>query len=129
MYVRCTVNLCITTMPSAKCPDLCTTRLTRSAMVNNVFSSSYTITSPAVSLVHTPAPPTTLSTAPVTTTTTTPTTTPTTTTTTTTTAPATTTTTTTTTAAPTTSHAPEKAPSLAVGAIVAFVCVILKPFL
>ncbi|KAJ0001856.1 hypothetical protein NQD34_001652 [Periophthalmus magnuspinnatus] len=53
MYVECTVNLCITTMPSAKCPDLCKTKLTRSAMINNVFSSSYTIKSPAVSLVVT----------------------------------------------------------------------------
>ncbi|XP_055088453.1 uncharacterized protein LOC117393841 [Periophthalmus magnuspinnatus] len=105
MYVECTVNLCITTMPSAKCPDLCKTKLTRSAMINNVFSSSYTIKSPAVSLVVTRAPPITNATIPQTTTTTT------------------------TTAAPTTSHAPEKAPSLAVGVIVALVCVICQPFL
>ncbi|KAK7912836.1 hypothetical protein WMY93_013047 [Mugilogobius chulae] len=126
MYVKCTVNLCITTQPSAKCPDLCTTKLTRSSMVNNVFSSSYTITSPAVSLVYTTAPPTTLSTTPqttVTTTTTKPTTTAATS------ATAATTAATTTKAPTTTSHAPEKASSMTVGAMVALLCVILQYFL
>lgn len=136
MYVRCTVNLCITTLPSQVCPDLCTTKLTRSTMVNSVFSSSYTITSEAVSLVYTTPPPTT-----TTTTTTTTTAKPTVVTTTTTPAATTTTTpavstasttavTTVTTTPPlnTTSHAPEKAPSVAVGVMMALACIFLQPF-
>lgn len=58
MYVKCTVNLCITTLPSQTCPDLCTTKLNqRSAMVNSVFSASYTVKSGPVSLVVTTPPP------------------------------------------------------------------------
>lgn len=123
MYVRCTVNLCITTQPSQKCPDLCTTKMTRANMVNNVFSSSYTITSDAVSLVYTTAAPTTVVTTvqtPVKSTAAT---------TAATTAPGVTTVITTATTVNTTSHAAEKAPSVAVGAMVALVCVFLQHLL
>ncbi|CAL1604737.1 unnamed protein product [Knipowitschia caucasica] len=118
MYMRCTVNLCVALLPSGSCPDLCTTKISRATLVNSVFSSSYTVTSDPISLVVTKAPPTTITTTP---TTTTPTTTTTTAPTTTTTAP------TTTTTAPTTANAPEKAPSMALGVLLALI--ILQPFL
>ncbi|XP_078124169.1 uncharacterized protein LOC144529066 [Sander vitreus] len=112
MYVQCTVNLCIATKPSHKCPDLCTRSINqRSLLVDSVFTSTYTIRSGAVSLVvKIPAPATTTFT----------------TTTTTTTAPTTTTKTTTTTVtvphttaahSTTTSHAPEQASAMAAGVI------------
>lgn len=124
MYVRCTVNLCITTQPSQSCPDLCTTKLTRANMVNNVFSSSYTITSDAVSLVYTtPAPTTVVTTAQTTVKRTAATTAATTA------APGVTTVITTAATGNTTSHAAEKAPSVAVGAMMALIFVLLQHFL
>ncbi|KAL3993301.1 polycomb protein SUZ12 [Sarotherodon galilaeus] len=60
LYVQCTVNLCITTMPSLTCPDLCTSSRSQSTLVGSVFTSSYTVKSGPVSLVFTtPAPTTT----------------------------------------------------------------------
>ncbi|XP_067351830.1 uncharacterized protein [Channa argus] len=60
MYVQCTVNLCISTNPSKKCPDLCNGIVTSSNIVTSVFTKSYTINSGAVSLlVTTTAQPTT----------------------------------------------------------------------
>ncbi|KAM9409823.1 uncharacterized protein KZ484_001954 [Pholidichthys leucotaenia] len=100
IYIQCTVNLCISTRPSTKCPELCGHSRSSSILVGNLFSRSFTLTSKASLIVTTPAPATT-TTAPTTTpTTTTPTTT--TTTTATTTSPTTTTTTTPTTTTPTT---------------------------
>ncbi|XP_039901317.1 uncharacterized protein LOC120742213 isoform X1 [Simochromis diagramma] len=60
LYVQCTVNLCITTMPSLLCPNLCTSSRSQSTLVGSVFTSSYTVKSGPVSLVlTTPAPTTT----------------------------------------------------------------------
>lgn len=59
MYIRCTVNLCITTMPSQKCPDLCSRNINQRSVVGSLFTSSYTIDSGPVSLVVTTAAPTT----------------------------------------------------------------------
>ncbi|XP_054472390.1 mucin-2-like [Anoplopoma fimbria] len=123
MYVRCTVNLCVATLPSALCPDLCTRSFDTNKMVSSVFTGTYTINSGPVSLmVTTPAPATT--------TTVTTTTTPTTTTTTTTTTTSTDTdTTTTTTENTTTSHAPERASSTATGLILTTICIFLQNIL
>ncbi|XP_062253935.1 mucin-3A-like [Platichthys flesus] len=128
MYVECTVNLCITTLPSQKCPDLCSQTFNTKAMVQSVFTRSYAVRSGPLSLVATTPAPTTLATTtiPTTTTTTPPTTTTTTPPTTTTTTPPTTTTTTTTTtktttttstSTSTTSHAPGQMSFVAVGVI------------
>ncbi|XP_071345352.1 uncharacterized protein [Trachinotus anak] len=57
MYVQCTVNLCISTMPSQKCPDLCTRSVNHRMLVNSVFTKTYTIRSGPVSLVVTTAAP------------------------------------------------------------------------
>ncbi|CAI5644798.1 unnamed protein product [Oreochromis niloticus] len=58
LYVQCTVNLCITTMPSQTCPDLCTSSRSQNTLVGSVFTGSYTVKSGPVSLVFT-APTTT----------------------------------------------------------------------
>ncbi|XP_008291595.1 mucin-22-like [Stegastes partitus] len=71
MYIRCTVNLCIATMPSAKCPDLCTRSIGHRTLIGSVFTSSYTVTSGPVSLVVTTPAPTTVTDTPTTITTTT----------------------------------------------------------
>ncbi|XP_023268181.1 uncharacterized protein LOC111659435 [Seriola lalandi dorsalis] len=117
MYVQCTVNLCIATMPSQKCPDLCTRSINHRMLVNSVFTKTYTIRSGPVSLVVTATtPPTTANTA---------------------TTAATTTTSTTTTATAsvtstsaaqntTTSHAPPQASSVAAGVILTTVGVFLQ---
>lgn len=63
MYIRCTVNLCISTLPSLKCPDLCAPSANPRALVNSLFTKSYTIDSGPVSLVvTTPAPKATVAT-------------------------------------------------------------------
>lgn len=104
MYVRCTVYLCIATMPSQRCPELCSRAVgQRTALVDSVFSRGYTITSGPVSLVVTTPAPTTKTT-------------------TTTTAVTTDNTTTNTTS----SHAPEKASSVAVGVTVVSICIFLQ---
>ncbi|XP_075934914.1 uncharacterized protein LOC142934287 [Anarhichas minor] len=60
MFVQCTVNLCITTLPSQKCPSLCTPSFDSRILVDSLFTGSYTIRSGRVSLVvTTPAPTTT----------------------------------------------------------------------
>ncbi|XP_032377352.1 uncharacterized protein LOC116692880 [Etheostoma spectabile] len=110
MYVQCTVNLCVATMPSQTCPNLCTSSVSQiPSLVGSVFTSSYTIRSGPISTVVTaPAPATT---APTTTTITT------------------TTATTTTVAVPrttaaqstTTSHAPEQASAMAAGVILTII--------
>ncbi|XP_070690765.1 mucin-3B-like [Pempheris klunzingeri] len=69
MYIRCTVNLCIATMPSDKCPDLCASTRGQRSLVGSVFSRTYTITSGPISLVvtaPTPATPIVTTTAPTT---------------------------------------------------------------
>ncbi|XP_068431434.1 uncharacterized protein [Clinocottus analis] len=59
MFVRCTVNLCIATLPADKCPSLCSRSSTHRQLVNSVWTSSYTVNSGPVSLVVTTPPPTT----------------------------------------------------------------------
>ncbi|KAM8761885.1 uncharacterized protein AB9X84_006783 [Acanthopagrus schlegelii] len=61
MYIRCTVNLCISTLGSLKCPDLCTHSLDHRSVVGSVFTSSYTVDSAPISLVVTTAAPSTTS--------------------------------------------------------------------
>lgn len=61
MYIRCTVNLCITTLGSLKCPDLCTHSLDHRSVVGSVFTSSYTVDSAPIGLVVTTAAPSTTS--------------------------------------------------------------------
>lgn len=57
MYIQCTVNLCMATMPSQKCPDLCTRSISHRTLVGSLFTRSYNIKSGPVSLVvTTPAP-------------------------------------------------------------------------
>ncbi|XP_031704178.1 mucin-5AC-like [Anarrhichthys ocellatus] len=70
MFVQCTVNLCITTLPSQKCPSLCTPSFDSRILVDSLFTSSYTIRSGRVSLMVTTPAPTTAAviTAPTTTT-------------------------------------------------------------
>ncbi|XP_039987817.1 uncharacterized protein LOC120792657 isoform X2 [Xiphias gladius] len=105
MYIQCTVNLCIATMPSQECPDPCARSINYRALINSVFTKTYTIRSGPVSLLVT-----TTSTAIVSTNTTT------------------TTSTITTTAAQkkTTSHAPERASTVVAGVILTTVCIFLR---
>lgn len=63
MYIQCTVNLCIATMPSQSCPDLCTRSSSARTLIGSVFTSSYTIKSGPISLVVTTPAPSTPSTA------------------------------------------------------------------
>lgn len=71
MYVRCTVNLCITTLPSQKCPSLCSYSFSPRDLVGNLYTKTYTVNSGPVSLLTstsapTPAPaPSALNTGPV----------------------------------------------------------------
>ncbi|XP_037604780.1 uncharacterized protein LOC119475797 [Sebastes umbrosus] len=110
MYCQCTVNLCIALLPSQKCPDLCSRSINHRAVVQSVFTKSYTVKSAAVSLVvtTTAAPTTTIITTTTTTTTTT--------------ATATDTTATDT----TTSHAPEQASAMATGVILMTIIILLQ---
>ncbi|XP_026175967.1 uncharacterized protein LOC113138055 [Mastacembelus armatus] len=54
MFIQCTVNLCIATMPSQTCPNLCSRSLNSNIMVNSVFTKTYTIKSGAVSVLVNP---------------------------------------------------------------------------
>lgn len=57
MYIQCRVNLCITTLPSDRCPNMCGQSIEPRMMVSNLFTRTYTVNSGAVSLVvTTPAP-------------------------------------------------------------------------
>lgn len=57
MYIRCTVNLCITTLPSHKCPSLCSHNFSSRALVGNVYTKTYTVNSGPISLlISTSAP-------------------------------------------------------------------------
>ncbi|XP_071390382.1 uncharacterized protein [Centroberyx affinis] len=118
MFVECTVYLCIATLPSQTCPDSCTRSTDNRGLVDNVFTTTYTIQSGPISLVVTTAAPTT--TAVITTTTTT--------TTTTTAASGITTTAPVITAVhnTTTSHAPEEASAMTVGVICSAITIILQ---
>lgn len=51
MYFRCTINLCIPTLPSKKCPDLCSHSFSPRVMVGNLYTETYTVTSAPVSLL------------------------------------------------------------------------------
>ncbi|XP_070763376.1 uncharacterized protein [Enoplosus armatus] len=109
MYIQCTVNLCIATMPSEKCPNLCTRSLNRATLVGSVFTGSYTIRSGPISLVVTSTTPSpTIITTAMTTTMTTP--------------PS----TTTTAQATTQSHAPEQASAMAAGVILTTISIFLQ---
>ncbi|XP_065808782.1 uncharacterized protein [Labrus bergylta] len=59
MYVECTVNLCISTLPSQRCPEICSRTITEKTLIDGVYTKTYTIRSGPVSLVVTPAPATT----------------------------------------------------------------------
>lgn len=60
MYIRCTVNLCIATLPSERCPDLCNSSVSERSVVGSLITKTYTLTSGPISLVvTTPAPATT----------------------------------------------------------------------
>ncbi|XP_044049060.1 uncharacterized protein LOC122874783 [Siniperca chuatsi] len=115
MFIQCTVNLCIATMPSQKCPTLCTRSLDQKTLVSSLFTSTYTIRSGPISLVVTTPAPSTTTTF---TTTTTPTTTKSTTTT--------TIKTTKPTQSTTTSHAPEQASAVAAGVILTTINIFLQ---
>ncbi|XP_028257571.1 mucin-3A-like [Parambassis ranga] len=132
MYVQCEVSLCIATMPSQKCPDLCSRSISQKTLVGSVFTSIFTVKSGPISLVVTTAAPatTTVSTTATAQTPTQPTT-----------AAATTTTTKPTTNKPssttapgntatqattTTSHAPQQASSVATGAILTTIGLFLQ---
>lgn len=57
LYIECKVSLCISTLPSQKCPDLCARKRSNSNILSSLFSKTYTIRSGPVSLfVTTPAP-------------------------------------------------------------------------
>lgn len=60
MYLQCRVNLCITTTPSQKCPNLCGRAFGSRLLVGSLFTKSYTVNSGPVSLVVTTAAPTTI---------------------------------------------------------------------
>ncbi|KAL6113571.1 uncharacterized protein ACO6RY_11817 [Pungitius sinensis] len=63
MYVECTARLCIPTVPSQKCPDLCGGSLSQSVTITNLFTKEHTVRSGPVSLLVSSA--TTASPAPV----------------------------------------------------------------
>lgn len=57
MYIQCRVNLCIPTLPSASCPNLCGRSIQAKMLVENLFTRVYTVKSGPVSLVvMTPTP-------------------------------------------------------------------------
>lgn len=114
MYFQCTVNLCIATQPSQKCPDLCTRSFSPKTLIDSVFSNSYTIRSGPVSLVVTTPAPTTVKTPAATTLTKT--------------TITTTTKAVTTTAAQSTtsSHAPEQTSAVAVGVVLTTISIFLQ---
>ncbi|KAM9860888.1 uncharacterized protein ACBR49_001535 [Aulostomus maculatus] len=64
MYVKCTVNLCIATMPSDKCPDLCSRSFDQRVLLTSLYTKTYTVKSGAVSLVVTTPSPRVTRTAP-----------------------------------------------------------------
>ncbi|XP_014851344.1 PREDICTED: uncharacterized protein LOC106923027 [Poecilia mexicana] len=51
MYIECKINLCIATMPSDTCPDLCSNSSSSSMLIDSVFTSTYSIRSGPVSLM------------------------------------------------------------------------------
>lgn len=112
MYVQCTVNLCITTQPSQKCPNLCSRALDPTVVVSSVYTKSYTISSKSISLVVTTPAPVTKAATTTTTTTVTPTTT--------------TVTNTTPVQNTTTSHAPEQASTMTAGVILTTIGIFLQ---
>lgn len=123
MFVECKVQLCITTMPSDTCPNVCSRAINQRTLVGSVFTSTYTVRSGPVSLtVTTPAPSTTT----VPTTTNNATTVTTTTSTTSLTTSATTAAVTTATQSTTTSHAPEMATSMSMGIILTTISIFLQ---
>lgn len=58
MYVRCTVNLCITTLASQKCPSLCHYSYSKRDLVGNLYTETYTVNSGPVSLLISTSAPT-----------------------------------------------------------------------
>lgn len=51
MYVQCTVNLCISTLPSQKCPNLCSDSFSPKVLVGNLYTKTYTVVSAPISLL------------------------------------------------------------------------------
>ncbi|PWA29162.1 hypothetical protein CCH79_00006253 [Gambusia affinis] len=51
MYIECKINLCIATLPSDTCPDLCSNSSSSSMLVRSVFTSTYSVRSGPVSLL------------------------------------------------------------------------------
>lgn len=51
MYVQCTVNLCISTLPSHKCPNLCSDSFSPRVLEGNLFTKTYTVVSAPISLL------------------------------------------------------------------------------
>ncbi|XP_069385933.1 uncharacterized protein [Paralichthys olivaceus] len=113
MYIECTVNLCITTLPSQNCPDLCSRSFKSGNMVNSVFTKSYVVRSDPVSLVYTTRAPSASNTTSISTT------------------PPATTTSTTSTSTPaqtTASHAPGQSSFVAAGLILTTLRITLQNF-
>ncbi|XP_056135136.1 uncharacterized protein LOC130111863 [Lampris incognitus] len=50
MFLECTVYLCISTMPSKKCPDPCAASHSSRMLTENIFSRTYTVQSEAIVL-------------------------------------------------------------------------------
>ncbi|XP_010792296.1 uncharacterized protein [Notothenia coriiceps] len=109
MYIQCTVNLCIATMPSEECPDLCSRSFNSRSVVRSLFTKSYTVKSSPISLVVTTIAPTTTNVKGPTNT-----------------KKTTTTTTTATVTTTTCSHAPEQASALAAGIILTTMSIFLQ---
>lgn len=57
MYIECRVNLCIPTLPSASCPNMCGRSIQPRMLVENLFTRVYTVNSGPVSLVVTTPTP------------------------------------------------------------------------
>lgn len=51
MYIQCTLNLCITTLPSKKCPSLCSRSYSPGVLVGNLYTETYTVSSAPISLL------------------------------------------------------------------------------
>ncbi|KAJ7994695.1 hypothetical protein DPEC_G00252160 [Dallia pectoralis] len=57
MYVECTVYLCVSLMPSQKCPDQCNVVKSNKQTVDSLLTRTYTVRSGSVSLLSNPPGP------------------------------------------------------------------------
>ncbi|XP_010874370.2 uncharacterized protein LOC105014067 [Esox lucius] len=53
MYMECTVYLCVTLIPSQKCPDQCNMTSSNQVMVDSLLTRTYTVRSGPISLLST----------------------------------------------------------------------------